>query len=138
MPNFDSTNIGTWFYFDPTNEKLGGVCLRELTTSESEKIERITVKKRKKFRRGQVYDDTETNEKLASKMRWDFCITDWKEVELDGQQLECNIEKKVKMMNVIDFVKHVVDSLEKLVDTNKTLEEARVKNLPSSSSGKTG
>jgi len=71
-------------------------------------------------------------------MRWDFCITDWKEVALDGQQLECISENKVKMMNVIDFVKHVVESLEKLVETNKTLEEARVKNLPSSSNGKTG
>ena len=138
MPNFDSANIGTWFYFDPANEKLGGVCLRELTTSESEKIERLTVKKRKKFRRGQVYDDTDIDEKLASKMRWDFCITDWKEVNLDGKSLDCTIENKVKMMNVIDFVKHVVDSLENLVDTNKTLDEARVKNLPPSSSGKTG
>lgn len=137
MPNFDSTNIGTWFYFFPANEEFGGVCLRELTTSESEKIERITVKKRKKFRRGTVYDDAETDEKLASKMRWDFCITEWKEVTLDGKSLDCTAENKVKMMNVIDFVKHVVDSLEKLVDTNKTLEEARVKNLPSSLNGKT-
>jgi len=137
MPNFDSSNVGTWFCFDPANERLGGVCLRELTTDESEKIERMTVKKRKKFRRGIAYDDSETNEKLASKLRWDFCITDWKEVNLDGKSLDCTVENKVKMMNVIDFVKHVVESLEKLVDTNKTLEEARVKNLPSSSDGKT-
>jgi len=135
MPNFDSTNQGTWFYFDPTNEKLGGTCLRELTPDEFNRIERLTVKKRKKIKRGVAYDDIETDERLASKLRWDFCITDWKEVNLDGQGLECTTENKVKMMKVTDFVKHVVDSLETLVETNKALEEARVKNLsPSSSS----
>ena len=135
MPQFDSANKGTWFYFDSVNEELGGVCLRELSTAENQRIERMTVKKRKKIKRGVAFDDPEIDEKLASKMRWDFCITDWKEVELDGQPQECNAENKVKMMNVIDFVKHVVDSLEKLVETNKTIEEARVKNLPPSSSG---
>lgn len=135
MPQFNSANIGIWFYFDPTNEALGGVCLRELSTEENRRIEQMTIKKRKKIRRGVAYDDPQVDEKLASKMRWDFCITDWKEVSLDGQQLECNDENKVRMMKVIDFVKHVVDSLEKLVEMNQTIEEARVKNLPPSSSG---
>jgi len=137
MPNFDSSNIGTWFYFDPANEELGGVCLRELTNDEVVRIERMTVKKRKKFRRGIAYDDFDTDEKLASKMRWDFCITDWKEINLDSKPLDCTVENKVKIMNVIDFAKFLVDSLEKLVDTNRTLDEARVKNLPNSSNGKT-
>lgn len=135
MLEFNSANEGTWFYFDSTNEALGGVCLRELSTEENRRIEQMTVKKRKKIKRGIAYDDPEVDEKLASRLRWDFCITDWKEVALDGQQLECTVENKVKMMNVIDFVKHVVNSLEKLTETNKTLEEARVKNLPSSSNG---
>ena len=135
MPQFNSANTGTWFYFDSTNEKLGGVCLRELTTDEYNQIERLTVKKTKKIKRGVPYDDIQTNEKLASKLRWDFCITDWKEVNLDNQLLECTIDNKVKMMKVTDFVKHVVDSLEKLVEMNETIEEARAKNLPSSSNG---
>jgi len=134
MPNFDSTNQGTWFYFDPTNEKLGGTCLRELTTDEFNRIERLTVKKRKKIKRGIPYDDIETDERLASKLRWDFCITNWKEVNLDSQELECTTENKIKMMKVTDFVKHVVDSLEILVETNRSLEEARAKNLPITSS----
>ncbi len=137
MPEFSSANEGTWFYFDSGNEALGGVCLRELSTDENLRIEQMTVKKRKKVKRGVVYDDPDVNDKLASKMRWDFCITGWKEVALDGQQLECNVENKVKMMKVIDFVKHVVTSLDKLVDSNKSLEEARVKNLPPSSNGST-
>ena len=135
MPQFSSTQKGTWFYFDPENESSGGVCLRELTTDESQRIDKLTVKKKKKFRRGIAYDDIETDEKLASKLRWDFCITDWKEVSLDGEQLECTTENKVKMMKVVDFVKHIVNSLEVLVETNATLEEARVKNLENTSSG---
>ena len=135
MPQFSSANEGTWFNYVPEDESLGGVCLRELTTEEQDRIERMTTKKRKKFRRGIAYDDIEVDEKLASKMRWDFCITGWKETRLDGQQLECTTDNKVKMMNVTDFVKHVVDSLETLVDANKSLEEIRVKNSGSSSNG---
>jgi len=128
MPNFNSANEGTWFYFDPANEKLGGVCLRELSTDENNRIEQMTVRHRKKVMRGVLIDDSITDEKLASKLRWDFCITDWKEIILDGQTLDCTSENKVKMMNVTDFVKHVVDSLERLVETNRTLDEARAKN----------
>jgi len=135
MPEFNSKNEGTWFYFDPANEALGGVCLRELSTEENRRIERMTVKHRKKVKRGVAYDDPEIDEKLASKMRWDFCITDWKEVSLDSQPLECTCENKVKMMDIIDFVKHVVTSLETLVEINKTLDEARAKNLETSSNG---
>lgn len=135
MPDFSSHNAGTWFYFDSTNEKLGGVCLRELTTDEFDKIERMTTTKRKKFKRGVAYDDNIVNEEMASRMRWDFVITDWKEVQLDGQAVECTTDNKVKMMKITDFVKFVVDSLEMLVEVNKSLEEARVKNSPSSSSG---
>ncbi len=136
MPNFNSANKGIWFYFDPTNEKLGGVCLRELSTDENNRIEQMTVRHRKKVMRGVLIDDSVTDEKLASKLRWDFCITDWREIILDGQTLDCTADNKVKIMNVTDFVKHVVDSLERLVQTNRTLDEARAKNLKSSSSGK--
>ncbi len=135
MPNFKSENPGTWFYYNPDDESQGGVCLRELSTDEHEKIERLTVKSKKKFKHGVAYDDITENKPHASKLRWDYCITDWKKTYLDGQELECNAENKVKMMKVINFVKHVVDSLNELVDTNASLEEARVKNLPPSSSG---
>jgi len=50
------------------------------------------------------------------------------------QELECTNDNKVRMMKVIDFVKHVVDSLETLTGMNRSLEEARAKNLPSGSS----
>lgn len=135
MADFKSENPGTWFFYNPDDESRGGVCLRELSTDEHDKIERITVKTRKKFRRGVAYDDVQTDEKLARKMQFDFCIVDWSKTNLDSQELECNIENKVKMMKVIDFVKHVADSLNELTETNKSLEEARAKNSESSSNG---
>lgn len=133
MLNFKSENKGTWFYFDPTDESAGGVCLRELTTEEYENIEKLTVKTSKKFKRGQWVEDKKVNEKLASKLRWSYCITDWNKVALDGVELDCTNDNKVKMMKVLDFVKHVVDSLNELVDSNKSIEESKLKNSESSS-----
>jgi hypothetical protein len=135
MANFKSENQGTWFFYNPKKEKDGGVCLRELSTDEHTRIEKITTRKRKKFKGGQPYDDVQVDEELASKLRWDYCIVDWSKTELDGQELECNSDNKVKMMKVIDFVKFVVNNLDTLVDSNKSLEEARVKNFGPSSSG---
>lgn len=136
MPNFKSENPGTWFYFDPDDESQGGVCLRELSTDEYEKIEKLTIKTSRKFKRGQWVEDKKEDTRLASRLRWSYCITDWKNVSLDGKELECNSINKTKMMKVIDFVKHVVDALNELVDTNKSLEEARLKNSESSSNDK--
>ena len=137
MPNFNSENLGTWFYYNPDDESQGGVCLRELSPDEYDRIEKMTVKKRRKFKRGIPYEDIQEDKKLADKMRWDYCITDWKKTNLDGQELECTAENKVRMMKVNDFVKHVADSINDLVDANKSLEEARVKNSGHSSNGNT-
>lgn len=136
MPNFKSENPGTWFYYNPEKEDQGGTCLRELSIDESERIDRLTIKTKKKVIRGVPVDIKTVDEKLASKLRWDFCIVDWSKTNLDGVEQECNTENKVKMMKVIDFVKHVVDSLNELVDVNKSLEEVRGKNSGSSSNGK--
>ena len=128
MPNFKSENPGTWFYYNPDDESQGGVCLRELSTDEFERIERVTTKHKKKVMRGVLVDDAEVDERTASKLRWDYCIVDWKNTSLDGQEVKCDSDNKVKMMKVIDFVKHVVESLNDLVDMNKSLEDSRLKN----------
>jgi len=135
MPNFKSENPGTWFYFNPDNESAGGVCLRELSVDEVDRIERLTVKTKKKVSRGVVVEDKKEDTKMASRLRWDFCIVDWSEVSLDGKQLECTTENKVKMMKVTDFVKFIVDSLNELVEANESIEKARLKNSKSSSDG---
>lgn len=135
MANFKSDNQGTWFFYNPEDEFQGGTCLRELSTDENTRIDKITTTKRKKFKHGVPYDDIQVNEELAAKLRWDYCIVDWKKTILDNQEQECNSDNKVKMMKVLDFVKHVVNSIDTLTDSNKALEEARLKNSGTSSSG---
>lgn len=135
MLELNSKNIGTWFDFDPDNHDVGGVCLRELSTEENTRIEKLTVTVKKKFKRGVWIEDKIVNEKLATKMRWDFCIVDWKEVSIDGQVVECTAENKVHAMKIIDFVKIIVDDLEELTEANVALEEARAKNSLTSSNG---
>lgn len=136
MPKFKSESLGKWFYFND-DEAQGGVQLRELTTDEHRRIEKLTVKHKMKFERGtgRRYDDATTDEKLVDKLRWDFCIVDWKEVYLDGQELACTAENKVKMMKVTDFVKVLVDWFEELAETNESLRSSQAKNLESSSNG---
>jgi len=135
MINFNSDNSGTWFYFDEADHDAGGVCLRECSSEKYEEIERLTVKHKKKVKRGIAYDDPDVNESLANKLRWDYCIVDWKGIQLDGQTMACTKENKWKLVKVTDFLKFVATCLEKLVDTNAALEEARLKNLNGSSSG---
>lgn len=135
MPNFKAENEGRWFYFDPSKKELGGVKLRELSPEEFDRIDKITVKHRKKVIRGTLVDDTKEDEKTASRMRWDYCIQGWAQVTLDGQPMECDADSKVRMMGCLDFAKFVVDSLAELVETNKAIEEARLKNSESSSNG---
>lgn len=136
MPNFSCDNVGTWFHFDPANETLGGVCLKTITPEELRRIEQMTVRHRKKIKRGIAYDDPEVNEKLADELRWDFCIVGWKEISIGGQPAECTKENKLKLMNGSeDFRKFIGSSLETLNETNRTLEEARAKNLEISSNG---
>lgn len=139
MPFFDIESKGQWFYFDPTNEALGGVCLRAPTAEETEKIERITVDVKKKFKRGVWREDKTTNTKLATQMMWDFCITAWKEVFLDKATptvcSECTKENKVKAVKNWEFLRFVNDHLDELMEADTALDEARAKNSESSSSG---
>lgn len=135
MLDLNSQNVGTWFYFDPENEDAGGVCLRELSTEENARIEKLTVTVKKKFKRGAWIKDEIVDEKLAAKLRWDFVIVDWKEVSIDGKPVECTSENKTRAMKIINFVKIIVNNLEELTEENAALVEARAKNLKNSSNG---
>ena len=135
MVNFKSDNAGEWFYFDEDNQDAGGVCLRQLTADEIDSIERVTVKTTKKFKRGVAYDDVDTNKRLQDKLTWRYVIVDWKGISIDGNPVECNKENKDKVMKITDFVNFIAPCLETLTEQNKSLEEARVKNLPTSADG---
>ncbi len=136
MANFKSDNSGTWFFYDSENESEGGICLRELSTEEYDRIEKLTVTIKKKWKHGQPYDDRKEDERLARRLRFDFCIVDWKKTSLDNVELECDTDNKVKMMKILDFAKFVANSLSDLTDANKSLEEARAKNFGTTSNGK--
>lgn len=136
MINFEDGNKGTWFYFDE-NEDIGGICLRVLDTETHNKIEKITTKHKAKFSHGVKYDDVTTDERLASKMRWDYCIVDWKGIQINGEDIECNAANKVRLTTIPDFIKLVGEYLEKLTEDNVALKEARLKNCETSPSGST-
>ena len=135
MINFNSKNEGEWFQFIEGNEEAGSICLRVIGPEQYREIERLTVKTRKKVKKGVAYDDVTTNEKLAAKLRWRYCIVDWKNIQLDGVDLECTDENKVKLVENMDFLTIVGDFLEKLTEQNVALDEARLKNSGTSSDG---
>lgn len=136
MANFSSENKGTWFFFDELDESLGGVCLRLMSPDEEDRIERLTVKKKQKPSRGVMMEVKTVDSKMKDRLTYDAWITDWKNVELNNKPVSCTTENKVAMMRVTDFARFVVDNILNLSETNKTIEEAKAKNLESSSGGK--
>ena len=136
MINFQSESKGTWFYFDESNPDLGGVCLRLPTSEEYEDIQGLTVRPGKPdYHRGARYETEKTDKKLQSKLSLRKFIVDWKGVSLDGQEVECNNDTKEKMIKVQDFQLFIGECIEKMIEGNKTIEAARLKNLESSAGG---
>jgi len=136
MIDFKTEIKGTWFYFVEENPDLGGVCLRLPTSAEYDDIQRLTVRPGKPdYHRGQRYETEKTDKKLRTKLGLRKFIVDWKGVSLDGQKLECNNETKEKMIRVQDFQLFVGECIEKMIEGNKTLEAARVKNSETSADG---
>jgi hypothetical protein len=137
MPNFPSKNEGTWFYFDSIDESIGGVCLRIMAPSEEDRINKLTTKKTRKPIRGVMTLIEDTNEKLRNELLYDYWIVDWKNIQLDGKKMECDKTNKLKMMEVPEFAKFILDKLLDLNEQTKSIDEARVKNLENISSGGT-
>jgi len=137
MPNFKSKNEGTWFDFDESDPSIGGICLRTLSPTEEEKIQSITVKRTSKPVRGVMTEKVDVNTVLRNELMYDYWIKDWTNIELDDEALKCTKANKIRMMQVIDFAKFVFDKLLDLSESNATIEEARVKNLESTSDGST-
>ena len=133
---FEAENKGEWFYFIEEDHDAGGVCLRFPTADEYESIQALTVTEGKPdYHRGVRYPTEKVNKKLALKMSIRKFIVDWKNIQLDGVDVDCTPENISKMIKVHDFQLFVGDCLEKLTDTNKTIEAARVKNLETSVDG---
>ena len=135
MGNFSSKQDGQWFWFNPKNPEDGGVCLRELSVEEAERIKRKTTKTKLRIVGNRPIEMPDTDDEAVTRMTWDYCILGWKGVKLDDEVLECNSENKIRIMNSIDFVKFLSQCTSEMLETNRTLEEIRRKNSSPSSSG---
>jgi len=137
MARFNSSDGGTWYYFDPTNEVLGGVCLRLPTEEEYSAINKVTlISRKKKAIRGVLYEDVKYDEAKQAKLRWRAMIVDWKNVCLDDSPpLDCTDENKDKMMQVSSFKVWIGSKIEKLIEETEELKEALVKNSKDTSDG---
>ena len=50
-------------------------------------------------------------------MMWDYVIVDWKNINIDGEEVECNLENKLTLMNNPYFSTFIVASIETLNDS---------------------
>ena len=135
MVNFETKNEGQWFVFNEDNPDQGGICLRILSSDEYEKIEKLTTSKKRKFSHGVAYDDVKVDENLASRMRWDYCIVDWKNVSIDNELVECNKANKMRLVKSLAAMKFISDALEILNEETDVTKEALLKNSGSSQNG---
>ncbi len=133
---FDTKNDGTWFWFGD-DEKNGGVCLRVCAGEDVRRLERLTTKPGKEYKRGNRYEYKIVDNKKYDELLWDFCVVDWRKVDIDGKvNVECTRENKMILMSKsVEFASFVGRCMETLGDTENAEEEAEEKNLPSSQNG---
>ena len=126
---FDTKNEGTWFWFDEDDHEAGGVCLRVCAKADIDKINRLTSTTKREYKGGNRHEYKVVDEKRADELIWDFCIVDWQGVEVDGIDLECTKENKVRLMNTsVDFVNRIGKWLDQLTEIEGTAEKAEEKN----------
>lgn len=139
MLDLSSKNEGTWFYFSPEDPERNGVCLRTTTQDAHVQIYEASKKPKRPSklarRMGMRFDMDEMDLRRANAESWDYEIVDWKGVAIDGELVECTRENKVIAMNVNKFKNFVDEKLAELEAADAELEEARLKNSPTSSSG---
>lgn len=126
---FNTKNEGKWFYFNEEKKEDGGVCLRALTLGEAKNISKACSKKETKFVKKDVYQWQNIDDEKYNTMLYDYCIVDWKNVVVDGKELECTKENKLLLVNNSnDFCQFVLKHLETLSEELAVDEENRVKN----------
>lgn len=136
MANFTIKDEGIWFFFDDTDHSQGGVKLRLLTPLEEDAIDRKVTKVSQKPHRGMMMEHRKTNSALRNELLYTKWIMDWKDIILDGTEMECNHKNIMLMMTKVTlFARFVLDKILDLGEDNAITEEARVKNSETSSSG---
>ena len=74
---------------------------------------------------------TETNEEKYNELTFDHIICDWRLLDSDGNQIECNLENKLIMLGIFEFDRFVAESLEAMTDADKKSKEDQETNLSS-------
>jgi hypothetical protein len=128
---------GETVYLDP-EEGAGRVSIR---IADSETIESIQAQTRKKtaefalnpksrqMERVVYFDQSATQEKKERELIWDHAIVDWADIlDTAGNQIPCNIENKLKLMNNPQFARFVGRCLQMISGANSEAVEAAGKN----------
>jgi NAD-dependent dihydropyrimidine dehydrogenase PreA subunit len=139
-------NPGVWFdlpddELQPEEEKKtkSRICLRVCNAEALEAIDDQTIKKRKFFKKGQFHEEIEVDEKLRSRMLWDYSIIAWENLQDEnGVDIPCNTDTKAALMTGSPvFVRIVSERLDVLQETYDKLARVSEKNLSSTSNDAT-
>ena len=130
---FDLSNLnpGVWFQF---KDDKAQVCLRTLSTEDSQKIKEQCSKKRYEYRNEKQFVIEDVNEKIMLELIWDICIVDWKEIyDAEDKPIPCTKEMKILLMSrCIEFAEFVIKHLGKVKELkDKQTEDERKNSLTS-------
>lgn len=136
---FDSEvkESGEIVYLEP-EDNAGKVCLRIADVDIVEDIQSKTRKRKsefvlnpndKKMERVTYYDQTPAQEKQERELIWDYAIQDWQGIlDQDGNEIPCNLENKLRLMNIPRFARFVGRCLQIITGANAVSEELSGKN----------
>lgn len=111
-------NPGSWFSFNENDPESGSICVRTINDAERNKIRKATRKKRVEYKRGQRFEVEDFDDDAFTKMLWDYCIVDWKDLEDDdGNPIECTVDNKLKLIREhVGFQLFVSNCIEKVTE----------------------
>ena len=128
--NLTNPNPATRFYFDEEDKARGWVELCICSPEEMAKIDKLTVKKRTEYRRGQRYEIEDVKDKVRNRMLWDALIVNWSGiVDENDKAIKCTTDnKEVLMLTSVKFATFVGTKMEELSEGVGTQFEELEKN----------
>ncbi len=132
--DFKNPNPVTRFYIDEKNKKdCGWADLRIPSNDEQERIDKATVTKKEKFKRGQRFEVEKVDETQRNRLLWDCMIPKFGNfTDQDGKEIKCTTDNKYFLMNeVVVFAAFVGRSIETLADDLIDVEDGKAKNSKS-------
>ena len=113
-------NPGVWFKFDEDDPDSGEIKLRAANSAKLDEINKLSLKRRIEYVKGQRFEVYDPNDDLHSELLWDYVIVDWDKLEdEDKKPIPCNAETKLKLMKEnIGFSLFVSNCLDKLKELN--------------------